>query len=109
MGAGPGDPDLLTRKAARVGFDWPDTDGPLAKVREEIDEVHAGEEGNLRDGRDGAPEDAQHAALVHRVVAVRVHDVRADEGPVDRQVPQIIVDAHVAGLSDRRPRDGPCA
>ncbi|MDH4131575.1 MAG: nucleoside triphosphate pyrophosphohydrolase [Gemmatimonadota bacterium] len=29
----------LQERAATVGFDWPDTDGPLAKVREEIDEV----------------------------------------------------------------------
>ncbi len=29
----------LQERAATVGFDWPDTAGPLAKVREEIDEV----------------------------------------------------------------------
>ena len=37
-------PDLLMafrlqERAASVGFDWPDVDGPLAKVREEIEEV----------------------------------------------------------------------
>ncbi|USU09186.1 nucleoside triphosphate pyrophosphohydrolase [Sphingomonadaceae bacterium OTU29MARTA1] len=31
----------LQKRAARVGFDWPDTDGPRAKVHEEIDEVIA--------------------------------------------------------------------
>ncbi len=29
----------LTQKAAGVGFDWPDVDGALAKVREELAEV----------------------------------------------------------------------
>jgi len=29
----------VQRRAAAVGFDWPDIDGPLAKVREEIAEV----------------------------------------------------------------------
>lgn len=39
-------PDLLMafrlqERAASVGFDWPDATGPLAKVREEIEEVDA--------------------------------------------------------------------
>ena len=29
----------LSRKAAKVGFDWPDLDGPLAKVDEEVAEL----------------------------------------------------------------------
>jgi tetrapyrrole methylase family protein/MazG family protein len=29
----------LQRKAAKVGFDWPDIVGPLAKLREELDEL----------------------------------------------------------------------
>jgi uncharacterized protein YabN with tetrapyrrole methylase and pyrophosphatase domain len=29
----------LQARAATVGFDWPDADGPLQKVREELDEV----------------------------------------------------------------------
>ncbi|MBL8979387.1 MAG: nucleoside triphosphate pyrophosphohydrolase, partial [Gemmatimonadetes bacterium] len=29
----------LQERAASVGFDWPDTTGPAAKVREELDEV----------------------------------------------------------------------
>jgi nucleoside triphosphate diphosphatase len=40
----PGLPDLLAayrlqERAASVGFDWPDAEGPIAKVREELDEV----------------------------------------------------------------------
>jgi tetrapyrrole methylase family protein / MazG family protein len=31
----------VQKKAAQVGFDWPDTDGPLGKVREETDELAA--------------------------------------------------------------------
>jgi uncharacterized protein YabN with tetrapyrrole methylase and pyrophosphatase domain len=31
----------LQERAATVGFDWPDVEGPLAKVREELDEVAA--------------------------------------------------------------------
>lgn len=33
--------DKLQRRAARVGFDWPDAAGPRAKVLEELDEVAA--------------------------------------------------------------------
>jgi uncharacterized protein YabN with tetrapyrrole methylase and pyrophosphatase domain len=29
------------RKAAKLGFDWPDVEGTLAKVREEVDELGA--------------------------------------------------------------------
>jgi tetrapyrrole methylase family protein/MazG family protein len=31
----------LMRKAAKVGFDWPDVEGPLAKVDEELGELRA--------------------------------------------------------------------
>ena len=31
----------LQRRAARVGFDWPDTAGPRAKISEELDELDA--------------------------------------------------------------------
>jgi ATP diphosphatase len=31
--------EKLQKRAARVGFDWPDVDGPRAKVMEEIDEI----------------------------------------------------------------------
>jgi nucleoside triphosphate diphosphatase len=36
----------LQERAASVGFDWPDVDGPIAKVREEIEEI----EGELSAG-----------------------------------------------------------
>jgi len=37
----------LTERAARVGFDWPDKEGPRAKVREELTELdHAVESGD---------------------------------------------------------------
>ena len=39
----------LQERAASVGFDWPDTAGPLAKVREELAEVEA----ELSDGPPG--------------------------------------------------------
>ena len=31
--------DKLQRRAARTGFDWPDVDGPRAKIAEELEEV----------------------------------------------------------------------
>lgn len=31
--------DKLQKRAARVGFDWPDTEGPAAKLREEMEEL----------------------------------------------------------------------
>ena len=33
--------EKLQRRAARDGFDWPDTDGPAAKLAEELDELTA--------------------------------------------------------------------
>ena len=33
--------DKLQRRAARTGFDWPDVNGPRAKIAEELDEVAA--------------------------------------------------------------------
>ena len=33
--------EKLQRRAARVGFDWPDASGPRAKIDEELDEVAA--------------------------------------------------------------------
>jgi ATP diphosphatase len=41
--------EKLQKRAARVGFDWPDADGPRAKVVEELDEIAA------------APDDAARA------------------------------------------------
>ena len=31
----------LQKRAARTGFDWPDVEGPKAKIREELDEIAA--------------------------------------------------------------------
>jgi ATP diphosphatase len=31
--------EKLQKRAARVGFDWPDTDGPAAKLTEEVEEL----------------------------------------------------------------------
>src|SRR5215208_109184 len=31
----------LQKRAARAGFDWPDIEGPKAKIREELDEIAA--------------------------------------------------------------------
>ena len=33
--------DKIQRRAARVGFDWPDRSGPLAKIAEELEEIEA--------------------------------------------------------------------
>lgn len=55
----------LQDRAAGVGFDWPDVDGPLAKVAEELQEVR--EEigrGPVHIGPGGAPVlDERHAAI----------------------------------------------
>ena len=33
--------EKLQKRAARTGFDWPDVDGPAAKLAEELDELRA--------------------------------------------------------------------
>jgi nucleoside triphosphate diphosphatase len=33
--------EKLQKRAARTGFDWPDTEGPRAKIHEELDEIDA--------------------------------------------------------------------
>jgi ATP diphosphatase len=35
--------EKLQKRAARVGFDWPDTDGPAAKLAEEVEELKSAE------------------------------------------------------------------
>jgi nucleoside triphosphate diphosphatase len=35
--------EKLQRRAARVGFDWPDASGPVAKIHEELAEIEAAE------------------------------------------------------------------
>ena len=69
--------DKLQRRAARDGFDWPDAEGPAAKLAEEIAELAAAEDAadqfeeagdllfaavNLVRRHDVAPEDALRAA-----------------------------------------------
>ncbi len=45
--------EKLDKRAARAGFDWPDVDAVIAKVREEVDEVaeavHGGDEKKTRE------------------------------------------------------------
>ena len=55
----------LQDRAAGVGFDWPDVDGPAAKVAEELEEVHAAlaEHPVRADAADVPAYDARHAAL----------------------------------------------
>jgi MazG family protein len=53
----------LQDRAAGVGFDWPNTEGPSAKVREELDEVEQELE-HLGEARDAAPKyDERHDRL----------------------------------------------
>ena len=53
----------LQDRAAGVGFDWPNTEGPSAKVREELEEVEQELE-HLGESRDKAPKyDDQHDRL----------------------------------------------
>ena len=55
----------LQDRAAGVGFDWPDVEGPAAKVEEELAEVrHQLEHAPIARGASGEPVlDARHAAL----------------------------------------------
>ena len=50
----------LQRRAATVGFDWPDLAGPLGKVREELDEL----ESAIAEAPPPAPETEPDAALL---------------------------------------------
>ena len=69
--------EKLQKRAARVGFDWPDPSGPAAKIAEELDELAAAETSEQRFEEAGdllfaavnlvrahgiAPEDALRAA-----------------------------------------------
>ena len=53
----------VQRRAATVGYDWPDLTGPLAKVREELDEL---EDAASQAGAP-APETEPDAAVAHEV------------------------------------------
>ena len=64
--------EKLQKRAARQGFDWPDTDGPAAKVIEELDELAAARTENERIDEAG---DLLFAA----VNTVRAYGVAAEE------------------------------
>jgi len=45
--------DKVQRRAARVGFDWPDIDGPRQKIDEELAEIEGAEDDEARAGEIG--------------------------------------------------------
>jgi nucleoside triphosphate diphosphatase len=45
--------EKLQKRAARTGFDWPDADGPLAKIHEELAEVQAAPDADAREDEIG--------------------------------------------------------
>jgi MazG family protein len=53
----------VQRRAAAVGYDWPDLAGPLAKVREEVEELEA----EVARAGSPAPETAADPAVFHEV------------------------------------------
>jgi MazG family protein len=53
----------LQRRAVAAGFDWPDLEGPLAKVREELGEL----ESEVRRSGEPSPETEADPRLVHEV------------------------------------------
>lgn len=59
----------LQERAAGVGFDWPDVEGPLAKVQEELDETRAQiAEHGASFGTHGVPSgDPRHAKLAEEL------------------------------------------
>jgi len=65
----------LQERAATVGFDWPDTHGPLTKVREEIDEVEAA---LLSEIRAPEPASAESGEPVHDPASSRVTEEIGD-------------------------------
>jgi MazG family protein len=59
----------LQERAAGVGFDWPDVEGPIQKVAEELDEVKAqiAKEGADFDTHGVPSGDSRHAALAEEL------------------------------------------
>ena len=53
----------LQRRAVAVGFDWPDLEGPLAKVREELGELEA----EVARTGEPSPETEPDASVAHEV------------------------------------------
>ncbi|MCL4791996.1 MAG: nucleoside triphosphate pyrophosphohydrolase, partial [Gammaproteobacteria bacterium] len=58
----------LGKRAARVGFDWPDIDGVLAKMHEELDELRA-----ARDAADPAAAEEEIGDLLFTAANVARH------------------------------------
>ncbi len=58
----------LGARAARIGFDWPDAEGPRAKVAEELAELDAARRG-------GSPEQVAHELgdLLHAITSLARH------------------------------------
>lgn len=90
--------EKLQKRAARVGFDWPDTTGPADKVREELgelaaaaDDAHRAEEAgdllfaavNLVRAHGIAPEDALRAANAKFEARFRAMEALAAAREVD--------------------------
>lgn len=89
-GISPGSPSLcqayqLTRKASRVGFDWPNIEGALNKLEEEIREVR--EALSLRDRRKIREEIGDLLFIVANVSRfLRVHPEAALKKSLDKFV-----------------------
>jgi nucleoside triphosphate diphosphatase len=45
--------EKLQKRAARTGFDWPDSDGPRAKIAEELEEINAAASDDAREDEVG--------------------------------------------------------
>ncbi|HEY6869531.1 MAG TPA: nucleoside triphosphate pyrophosphohydrolase [Novosphingobium sp.] len=76
--------EKLQKRAARVGFDWDDTDGPAAKVREELDELAAA--GSTEEKRDEAGDLLFAAVNVVRAYGVAPEDaLRAANAKFERR------------------------
>jgi tetrapyrrole methylase family protein/MazG family protein len=69
----------LQKKAAKAGFDWPDSEGPWAKAHEELDEIH---EAVLAAEADAARRAAAKATAPAGAAPASAADL--DEGPDPR-------------------------
>lgn len=63
--------EKLQKRAAREGFDWPDTDGPAAKMVEEMRELASAD--------DGTRAEEAGDLLFAAVNLVRAHGIKAEE------------------------------
>jgi ATP diphosphatase len=69
----------LQERAATVGFDWPDASGPLAKVKEEIEEVEAAVGADRRTQKDGPADNSESAERTGEPVGPPAPDAVVDE------------------------------